>query len=302
MVSQFKLPILSTFATSEELSDKSRFKYFSRLVPPDSIATEAMAQMMEEFGWTYIQLLYSEGSYGENAAKGVEKNAKKRGICIGYSYRFNADDSNDFDAVAKKIIEHKKAKIITMIAASTHRRKLFIAMDKIAKDEKFIFVVADAFGRTTGYEHIQAGSLQIIYDNGNDAKFWNYVGSLKPSEANHPWERELWESAGKCNYSLDINDQTSCIKFSNLSETGLNFRSNSGLKYPDGIETFAKALDDLIKNDCPSVSMDKSLLKVIDQFFLSFLFDFPFKKQGYYYKIYFISLVKSHLSTFSFFC
>ena len=31
----FEIPVLATFSTSDELSDKSRFNYFMRMVPPD---------------------------------------------------------------------------------------------------------------------------------------------------------------------------------------------------------------------------------------------------------------------------
>ncbi|CAD5110633.1 unnamed protein product [Dimorphilus gyrociliatus] len=267
MVSQFKLPLLSTFATSEELSDKSRFQYFSRLVPPDSIATEAMTQLMIEFEWSYIQLLYAEGSYGENAAKGVEKNAKKRGICIGYSYRLNADDSNDYEAIAKKLIEHKKARVIAMIAGSYYMRNILTAIEKISKGEQFIFMVVDSFGRISNYEHRQNGTLQIIYDGGIDHDFANYMYSLKPQQAKHHWEKQLWEKLGRCNYTLDATDPTSCLKHSNFSNTTLYPYSSSAVKYSDGVEVYAKAIKDLIESSCPDAFNNKSLLKVIDQFF-----------------------------------
>ena len=54
-----------------------------RLVPPDKFQAQAMMEIVEHYNWTYISLLYSEGSYGENGAKMIEAEAKKRGICIG---------------------------------------------------------------------------------------------------------------------------------------------------------------------------------------------------------------------------
>ena len=85
LLSLFKIPVLSTSATSDELTDKTRFEYFMRLVPPDRFQAQAMMEIVEHYNWTYISLLYSEGSYGENGMKLIEKEAKIRGICIEYT-------------------------------------------------------------------------------------------------------------------------------------------------------------------------------------------------------------------------
>ena len=65
LMSLFEIPVLSTFATSDELSDKSRFEYFMRLVPPDNFQAEGKVGLLLHYNWTYVSLIYSEGSYGE---------------------------------------------------------------------------------------------------------------------------------------------------------------------------------------------------------------------------------------------
>ncbi len=47
----FKVPQISYASTSTELSDKSRFEYFSRVVPPDNFQAQAMVEIAKVMGW-----------------------------------------------------------------------------------------------------------------------------------------------------------------------------------------------------------------------------------------------------------
>ena len=54
VLSLFQIPNLGIWATSDELSDKSRYEYFLRLVPPDSF-------QVLHYSLTRIDLLSSKG-------------------------------------------------------------------------------------------------------------------------------------------------------------------------------------------------------------------------------------------------
>ena len=55
---------ISFFSTSSELSNKVRFKYFSRTIPSDEFQTLAMAKIVEQLGWKYISIVYEDSNYG----------------------------------------------------------------------------------------------------------------------------------------------------------------------------------------------------------------------------------------------
>lgn len=259
--SQFHLPILATFATSDELSDKVRFEYFSRLAPPDSFITQAMIGVMVTFKWTYIQLVFSEGSYGENAAKSIQKNAKAYGICIGNSIRLSSDFSDDYIKIARKILSTKNAKIIVLIMSHRFREKLISSLDYLgSKKGDFIIFSADSYRRFPGYEHVQHGTLHFFYKVGKDPHFESMIYNRKKSQTDDNWMKSLWERLGNCNYS------TTCSKYTTLGETGgITDRDfKYALKVGDGVEVYARALNHLISDTCPEAFQNKSLLKVID--------------------------------------
>lgn len=61
LLSIFRMPVLSPFATSDELTDKARFEYFTRMAPPDSYQAKAIIDFLQHFNWTYYGLIYDEG-------------------------------------------------------------------------------------------------------------------------------------------------------------------------------------------------------------------------------------------------
>jgi len=75
----FQIPQISYASTGVELSDKTRFEYFSRVVPPDSYQAQALVDLVQAFGWNYVSTLADEGSYGEKGIEEFENRALKSG-------------------------------------------------------------------------------------------------------------------------------------------------------------------------------------------------------------------------------
>ena len=55
---------ISFFSTSPELSNRERFKYFSRTIPSDQYQTRVMVKIIERLNWSYISIVYEESNYG----------------------------------------------------------------------------------------------------------------------------------------------------------------------------------------------------------------------------------------------
>lgn len=57
----FDIPQIGYSATSRDLSDKNRFRYFVRVVPPDELQAQAMVQIVQKYQWTYVSTVSTEG-------------------------------------------------------------------------------------------------------------------------------------------------------------------------------------------------------------------------------------------------
>ncbi|OQR76772.1 metabotropic glutamate receptor 2-like [Tropilaelaps mercedesae] len=68
----FRIPQISFFSTSPELSNKQRFEYFLRTVPSDRDQAAAMVEIVKLLRWTYVSIVYEESNYGIQAFAGHE--------------------------------------------------------------------------------------------------------------------------------------------------------------------------------------------------------------------------------------
>lgn len=60
----FDIPQIAYSATSIDLSDKTLYKYFLRVVPSDTLQARAMLDIVKRYNWTYVSAVHTEGRYG----------------------------------------------------------------------------------------------------------------------------------------------------------------------------------------------------------------------------------------------
>uniref|UniRef100_A0A1I7W4K7 ANF_receptor domain-containing protein n=1 Tax=Loa loa TaxID=7209 RepID=A0A1I7W4K7_LOALO len=82
MLQLFKVPQISYSSTGTELSEKPRFAYFSRVVPPDNFQATAMAHVVSALGWSYVHAIAVTGAYGERGIDSFRAAAAELGVCI----------------------------------------------------------------------------------------------------------------------------------------------------------------------------------------------------------------------------
>ena len=64
----FDIPQIGYSATSRDLTDKNRFRYFVRVVPPDELQAMALVQIVQQYNWTYVSAVSTEGIYDHCSA------------------------------------------------------------------------------------------------------------------------------------------------------------------------------------------------------------------------------------------
>ncbi|GLH00642.1 uncharacterized protein GBIM_06962, partial [Gryllus bimaculatus] len=57
----FQIPQVGYSTTSKDLSDKSRFNYFLRVVPSDYYQAQVMVDLVRRFNWTYVSAVNTDG-------------------------------------------------------------------------------------------------------------------------------------------------------------------------------------------------------------------------------------------------
>ncbi len=67
LLSLFQIPQIGYSATSKDLSDKSLYEYFLRVVPSDKLQAQAIVDIVQYYNWTYVSTVYTEGEYSSSA-------------------------------------------------------------------------------------------------------------------------------------------------------------------------------------------------------------------------------------------
>lgn len=74
-----QIPQISYASTAPDLSDNSRYDFFSRVVPSDTYQAQAMVDIVKALKWNYVSTLASEGSYGESGVEAFIQKCREDG-------------------------------------------------------------------------------------------------------------------------------------------------------------------------------------------------------------------------------
>lgn len=74
-----QIPQISYASTAPDLSDNSRYDFFSRVVPSDTYQAQAMVDIVKALKWNYVSTLASEGSYGESGVEAFIQKSREDG-------------------------------------------------------------------------------------------------------------------------------------------------------------------------------------------------------------------------------
>ncbi|KFD51677.1 hypothetical protein M513_07373, partial [Trichuris suis] len=218
----FKTPQISYSSTSVELSDKSRFGYFSRVVPPDSFQAQAMADVVKQLGWNFVAVLADEGTYGEPAYEAFRLIASRQGICISiYEKIRRYYREEDFLKLIMALQKERSVGVVTF-CHEDNIKKLMKAVVELKLTGRFAWIGSDNWGtkRAAVAQHPSAsfGAITVQPKSGvnegtnerlrkgsslgNFQDFNLYFTSLRP-ESNHRnvWFDEFWEKQFNCSLS-----------------------------------------------------------------------------------------------------
>ncbi|XP_074644281.1 metabotropic glutamate receptor-like [Tubulanus polymorphus] len=263
----YKIPQISPLSTSAVLSDKTKYEYFLRVVPPDQYQAKAIVSLIDSFGWKYISAINSEGTYGSTGIRQVKSKAAELGICVAYAREISQGTSeSDYDDIIRALMQNKEARAVVMFVGLDAGRKLLQAAQRAKLYGQFVWVFSDTFGNMNGHvglEDVSAGSFFFkVYSVGVDDFNRNYV-SLNPSNVVNPWYNQLWETVFNCSWLVN-SPLVNCSNFKSINESRSYKAEPTASFVIDAVYTFGHALNRLIRSDCPQIMAQDSASRNID--------------------------------------
>ncbi|XP_043654667.1 metabotropic glutamate receptor 2 isoform X2 [Drosophila teissieri] len=259
----FRIPQVSYFSTSPELSNKQRFEYFSRTIPSDHYQVKAMVEIVKRMGWSYVSIIYEESNYGIKAFEELEELLARHNICIAIKEKLVKDsgvaEDIAYDNIVQKLLTKPRARGAIIFGSDQEVRQVMRAVRRANATGSFSWIGSDGWSArnlvSDDYEPEVEGTLSVQPQANPVRGFEEYFLSLTvENNQRNPWFVEFWEDHFQCRYpgstSTPYNNYTKqCTKKERLSRQNTDFEDQ--LQFvSDAVMAFAYALRDMHRDLC----------------------------------------------------
>ncbi|GLD61751.1 metabotropic glutamate receptor 8-like protein, partial [Lates japonicus] len=221
------IPQISYASTAPELSDNTRYDFFSRVVPPDSYQAQAMLDIVTAMGWNYVSTLASEGNYGESGVEAfVQISRESGGVCIAQSLKIPREPRpGEFDKIVLRLLETPNARAVIMFANEDDIRRILDAAKRNNLTGHFLWVGSDSWGSKISpvvqQERVAEGAVTILPKRASVDAFDRYFKSRSLSNnRRNVWFAEFWEENFGCKLGMHGKRPGSPKKCTGLEKVG----------------------------------------------------------------------------------
>uniref|UniRef100_A0A8I3X3E6 Glutamate metabotropic receptor 4 n=1 Tax=Callithrix jacchus TaxID=9483 RepID=A0A8I3X3E6_CALJA len=164
----FKIPQISYASTAPDLSDNSRYDFFSRVVPSDTYQAQAMVDIVRALKWNYVSTVASEGSYGESGVEAfIQKSREDGGVCIAQSVKIPREPkAGEFDKIIRRLLETSNARAVIIFANEDDIRRVLEAARRANQTGHFFWMGSDSWGSKIApvlhLEEVAEGAVTIL--------------------------------------------------------------------------------------------------------------------------------------------
>ncbi|NWZ94299.1 GRM8 protein, partial [Nesospiza acunhae] len=257
----FKIPQISYASTAPELSDNTRYDFFSRVVPPDSYQAQAMVDIVTALGWNYVSTLASEGNYGESGVEAFTQISREiGGVCIAQSLKIPREPRpGEFEKIIKRLLETPNARAVIMFANEDDIRRVLEAAKKANQSGHFLWIGSDSWGSKISpvqqQEEIAEGAVTILPKRTSIDGFDRYFRSRTlANNRRNVWFAEFWEENFGCKLGSHGKRNSNIKKCTGLERIARDsaYEQEGKVQFViDAVYSMAYALHNMHKDLCP---------------------------------------------------
>ncbi|XP_061641210.1 metabotropic glutamate receptor 4-like isoform X4 [Phyllopteryx taeniolatus] len=258
----FKIPQVSYASTAPELSDNTRYDFFSRVVPPDTYQAQAMVDIVKAMRWNYVSTVASEGNYGESGVEAfIQKTREDGGVCISQSVKIPREPTQgEFDKIIRRLRENPNARVVIIFANEDDIKRLLHAAKKANQTGHFIWVGSDSWGSKISpvlhQEEMAEGAVTILPKRQSIKGFDRYfISRTLENNRRNIWFAEFWENNFSCKLSRHALKKGSGLKkCTNQERIGKdsNYEQEGKVQFViDAVYSMAHALHNMHQELCP---------------------------------------------------
>ncbi|KAM5171756.1 extracellular calcium-sensing receptor-like [Mantella aurantiaca] len=198
-----RYPQISHFSTSSLLSDRKKFASFFRTVPSDAFQSKGLAQLVLNFGWTWIGLVAVANDYGQQGIQVIKQEILKSGACVEFTVYIQLNRLNHNIPQIAQVIKDSTAQAIVVFSTDVN---LFTLLDELLKQNitEKTWVASEAWSTSSlltseKYSKLLAGTIGFAFYSGNILGLKEHLDRVNPSEfPERNWNWMFWEESVGC--------------------------------------------------------------------------------------------------------
>ena len=252
----FQMPQVSYASSSAILSNRDRYGFFYRTIPPDNLQARAMIDILLRFNWTYVSTIYARNPYGEPGIDEFQRLANKDGICIDLNEGIEEDYSpSQYNDLVRRLME-SQANVVVIFASQDIAEEILTRLSNTTNSTRFQFIASDAWARSINVVHqaneTAAGLFGIVPLTEHVDEFQEYFSHLTiESNRRNPWFSEFYKAFANCTLEgTGASDTQPCAKNRNITQLPRYQQGNFIPLVLDAVYTFAMALNSFLLENC----------------------------------------------------
>ncbi|KAK3084395.1 hypothetical protein FSP39_012853 [Pinctada imbricata] len=208
--SQFNIPLVSYMATAAELSDGAMYPNFMRTVPPDGPLMDAIISVMNELGWQYVVVVYTEDTFGRGAFNELRPKLVAAGKCLTLAIGTGADDTSEaaMNQVLGKALATETTGVIFFGGSDIALKLLDVAENyQNAGKLQWIFTDSIPLASTFTGKKYPRGIISVLSGSRKIIEFedhWVRINVNNPS-AENPWYQDWYQTEYNCRLPSSSN-------------------------------------------------------------------------------------------------
>ncbi|CAF4382647.1 unnamed protein product, partial [Rotaria sp. Silwood2] len=279
----FEMPQIGYSATAKQLSDKEKYKYFTRVIASDTQQAQAIVDIIRQFQWSYVATIGTEGDYGRGGVEAIRR-LLNRDACIGadLTMPIGANITVASQLIKQLVIRAPRVQVLVCFCLDHSIRAILQAINELNYTQRFIILASDAWADRLSVipnntETVALGAITIKARSLRVPGFEQYFRNLHVhNNTRNVWFREYWQQKFACTLNGYGNNSTRRpTKYSRIcapereslkkvpynEDPKLAFVINSILAVVHGLDKMHKQVCNGTSGVCPDMArMNSSLL------------------------------------------
>uniref|UniRef100_A0A3P8W5U0 Extracellular calcium-sensing receptor-like n=1 Tax=Cynoglossus semilaevis TaxID=244447 RepID=A0A3P8W5U0_CYNSE len=211
----FHVPQVSYFSSCACLSDKQQFPAFLRTMPSDFFQVDALVQLVQHFGWSWVGVVAGDDAYGRGGASIFADKVRQFGACVALHEILpkNRDQAGVSRIISK--IRSSRARVVLVFAVEQDAAALF---DEVLRQgltgiqwlASEAWSTAAVLSSPRKYHQILQGSMGFAIRHADIPGLQDFLLRLHPSSDDSPGDPFLvpfWEEVFQCSLALKTEHQ-----------------------------------------------------------------------------------------------